>query len=287
MCEFCTQHGEGQKWYLQMKNYSAELLHTPLSDNQQRLAGARTRLEWNQNFWQSFVLPAWKGVHLPLNEDQPAAGDSPSPSAEEELVEAQTVHFGQVIPIEDVAQVIGRVDSITRIPCGCRFLTTGKTDQRYCFGLGVDPFGILGRFPEASACMEVLEKDEAMRMIRRYDQDGLIHSIWTGMTPYVIGICNCDHDCGAYRWTIEQRRTPDFFRAEYVCQTDWERCTGCKLCMSQCQFGAQFYSHAQEKVYIDPGRCYGCGVCRAACPNDAIQLLPRQAVPAAANRWLS
>ena len=25
MCEFCVQHGEGKKWYLQAKNYSEEL----------------------------------------------------------------------------------------------------------------------------------------------------------------------------------------------------------------------------------------------------------------------
>ena len=26
MCEFCAEHGEGKKLYLQMKNYSDELL---------------------------------------------------------------------------------------------------------------------------------------------------------------------------------------------------------------------------------------------------------------------
>ena len=26
MCEFCTQHGEGEKWYLTMENYSYDLL---------------------------------------------------------------------------------------------------------------------------------------------------------------------------------------------------------------------------------------------------------------------
>ncbi len=284
MCEFCTKHGEGKKWYLQMKNYSTELLHAQLSDRQQRLTGFQNRLDWNQYFWQTFVIPAWKGVKAgPGAEVQ----TEPLPQSEEELLDQmKTVHYGQVIPIEDVEQVIARVDSITRMPCGCRFQTTGKTDQRYCFGLGVDHLGILGRFPEASACLEVLEKDEAMKLIRHFDQAGLMHSIWTGVTPYVIGICNCDHDCGAYRWSIEQRGAPDFFRAEYVCQTDWDRCTGCKTCMSQCQVGAQFYSHAMEKVYIDPGRCYGCGVCRAACPNDAIQLLPREKVPEAAGKWL-
>jgi ferredoxin len=56
--------------------------------------------------------------------------------------------------------------------------------------------------------------------------------------------------------------------------------------MSQCQFGAQFYSSVLEKVYIDPSRCFGCGVCRAACPHDAITLVPRQEVPEAADLWL-
>ena len=27
MCEFCTQHGEGEKWYLTMENYSKDLLN--------------------------------------------------------------------------------------------------------------------------------------------------------------------------------------------------------------------------------------------------------------------
>ncbi len=27
MCEFCTQHGEGEKWYLNARNYSTELLN--------------------------------------------------------------------------------------------------------------------------------------------------------------------------------------------------------------------------------------------------------------------
>ena len=26
MCEFCVKHGEGEKWYLQAKNYSDDLL---------------------------------------------------------------------------------------------------------------------------------------------------------------------------------------------------------------------------------------------------------------------
>ncbi len=69
-------------------------------------------------------------------------------------------------------------------------------------------------------------------------------------------------------------------------RVDWDRCTGCKSCMKQCQFGAALYSSASCKVYINPKRCFGCGVCRAACTKDAISPLPREAVPEAAGIWM-
>ena len=290
MCEFCTKHGEGKKWYLEMKNYADELFHEELSSDQKEITGANTRYEWNNHFWEQFVLPAM-GVAPQRPEENPQS-TSPvepieSPPSEDQILKRRKVeHFGQVIPIEDVEHVIDMVDSITRIPCGCRYLTTGKTDKRYCFGFGTDPAQILGKFPDASSSLEVLEKDEAKQIFKEYDQEGLVHSIWTGITPYVVGLCNCDRDCGAYKGYIEMRGAPSFFRAEYVCQVDWDRCTGCKTCISQCQFGAQFYSSGLGKVYIDATRCFGCGVCRAACTTDAITMIPRQEIPETADLWL-
>jgi ferredoxin len=290
MCEFCTKHGEGKKWYLQMNNYANELLHQELSSAQKSIVGAKTRVEWHNRFFEHFVIPAIRGFSMSKEESQdtqPSNNLSEAPPREDEIIAHRKVeHFGQVLPIEDIERVLDMVDSITRMPCGCRFITTGKTDKRYCFGLGVDRFGILGRFPDAASSLEVLDKEEAKKIFRQYDQEGLMHSIWTGVTPYVIGICNCDRDCGAYKWYIEMRGAPNFFRAEYICQIDWDLCTGCKSCISQCQFGAQFYSSALSKVYIDPTRCFGCGVCRAGCPNDAITLIPRSENPDAADIWL-
>jgi hypothetical protein len=88
-------------------------------------------------------------------------------------------------------------DSITRLPCACRYFTRGLTNQRYCFGLGIDRGHVLGKFPASSACLEVIEKDEAISLIRKFDEEGLMHSVWAGVTPYVSGICNCDGDCEA------------------------------------------------------------------------------------------
>lgn len=121
MCEFCTQHGEGKAWYLEMKNYAEELLHTELTADVKDIVQANTRYEWHQRFWEYFVMPAITGKPNPHD-----AEVLHSRTLEEIKVE----HFGQVLPIEDVEQVIDRVDSITRMPCGCRFISTGLTDKR-------------------------------------------------------------------------------------------------------------------------------------------------------------
>jgi len=284
MCEFCTKHGEGKKWYLEMKNYADELLHQELSSDQKDVAGVQTRVEWVDRFIESFVMPAITGVPKDPSRTLRPHGDARL--SEEEIIERRKfIHFGQVLPIEDVEEMVDKVDSITRWPCGCRFLNTGKTDKRYCFGFGVDKTGMLGRFPDASSSLEVLDKGEAKAIFRDYDEEGLVHSIWTGITPYVVGMCNCDRDCGAYKGYIGNNGTQSFFRAEYVGQTDWDLCTGCKSCMQQCQFGAISYSSALSKCHVDPAKCFGCGVCRTACPHDAISLLPREEHPEVAALW--
>jgi ferredoxin len=278
MCEFCHEHGEGKKWYLQMKNYSEELLHETLSADQQAIVEAPNRLDWSANFIEAFVLPAIQMKPEPPKEaipENPDNGPKPQPNIGEVLMRKKVNHFGQVIPIEDVEKVIDMVDSITRFPCGCRYFNTGKNDKRYCFGLGKDVRGIFGKFPEASSELEILEKHGALKIIRDFDQEGLMHSIWTSVTPYIGGLCNCDRDCGAYRDYIENDGIPTFFHAEYICRTNWDLCNGCKSCMRQCQFGAMFYSSVLGKVYINEIKCFGCGVCRAACPNEAITLIPR------------
>ncbi|NIM95845.1 MAG: 4Fe-4S dicluster domain-containing protein [Anaerolineales bacterium] len=289
MCEFCTEHGEGKTWYLQMVNYSKELLHEELTTSQKEHSGVETRVDWINYFFKEFVIPATSAYQELEDEDEEEPQSPPEvqeqPSIDEIVMQRKIVHFGQVLPIEDVEEVISIADSITRIPCGCRYYTTGKADQRYCFGLGIDMRGILGKYPDASSSLEVLDKEEATQIFRKYDEEGLIHTIWTAVTPYVIGLCNCDRDCTSYKSYIENSGSQSFFRAEYICDIDWDLCNGCKVCMSQCQFGAQYYSSALGKVYISPERCFGCGVCRSVCPLDAINLIPRQVSKEAANTW--
>jgi ferredoxin len=276
MCEYCHKHGEGQKWYLQAKNYSQDL---------------QSDLQKNGIFdWGilSKDMQQWEEIKK-------------APFAERELKEhaiaerVRNMHFGQVIPIEDVENIFGIVNSIVRMECICR---KGKNtrEQRYCFGISVIPSGekikkvvsqpgtgFLGG-PNTDG-LEKMDKDKTLKLFREYEKEGLCHSVWTQLTPFIVGLCNCDRaDCGAMQSSVV-RGTPIMYRAEYVAEFNPELCSGCRACMRVCQFGAIGYSAGNKKAYFDAGRCYGCGICRAACTKGAIQLKPRSSVPALANLW--
>lgn len=281
MCEFCVQHGEGKKWYLQAKNYADDLL----SDLQRRkfirdfladpagLAASVKRLEQLQR------LPAFvRGLVGGLISRQ-----------------QKKVHFGQVVPIEDLAEIFGFVKSIVRVACICRQASLGQ-EKRYCYGVSLAPDG--GQFADIlagldqsflggpdSQGLEVLTPAEALSAFQAHEQEGLCHSVWTFHTPFIGGICNCDRSgCLALRCTVSHG-VAVMFRGEYVAQIDPDACVGCRECLSLCQFGALTYSAGLRKTVVDERWCYGCGVCRAACHQDAIRLVARQAVPAAAHLW--
>ena len=260
MCEFCAQHGEGKKWYLVMSNYSRELF------------AQKGRAEFVEDFLANVEGDTAKEVaKLDAIRGKPLVYRFIKRMA---VRKQKANHWGQVVPLEDVEQIIDLQSSIVRLPCVCRKLTTGR-EARYCFGIGVDLTGILGKYPDYSHSFEVLEKEEAKKMLRSFDQQGLVHSIWTFKTPYVGGLCNCDQDCMAYRMTVKEKLLPIMFRAEYVATIDWDLCSGCKKCISQCQFGAILYSVTQKRSNINVMQCYGCGVCRTVCDKGAIQLKPR------------
>ncbi len=281
MCEFCHKHGEGKKWYLRAENYSEDLL----SDLKRRrfisdfFSHAKYQPEGRKDLARWRALPGLvRSILLP------------------HMVGRQKkVHFGQVLPIEDVERIFAFVSSVVRLPCICRHINLG-TEQRFCYGISLAPqegamFKIIKETdmdyltgPDTSG-LEELTKEEALENFRQYEKEGLCHTVWTFVTPFIGGICNCDRsDCGAMQATVTSG-FPVMFRSEYVAGVNPELCNGCRQCMRACQFGAIGYSAANKKVIMDPLRCYGCGICRASCTKDAIQLHDRASVPAAANLW--
>ncbi len=280
MCEFCLKHGEGKKWYLEAKNYSADL---------------GSDIERRKLLKMMFQNPDAVGQAV-----EKAEGLQKLPKFVREWFvfmitrKQKKMHYGQVVPIEDIEKIFELTNSIVRVACYCRYNTLGK-EKRYCYGISLSPetgLGeILGEVIEGfdggpfTSSTETLTKEEALEAFRKHEREGLAHTIWTFGTPFIGGLCNCDRsDCWAMRFTLS-RNMPMMFRAEYVGQIDPDVCNGCRECMRQCQFGALSWSASNKKAVIDQRWCYGCGVCRATCKENAINLLDRAQVPVAANLW--
>jgi ferredoxin len=281
MCEFCHTHGEGKKWYLEAKNYSDDLL----SDLRRR--------DFIKDFFEKPEVQS-EGVEK-IGKLASAPGFVKSALATRISDKMKKLHFGQVVPIEEVERIFDFVTSITRFACLCRHLTVGS-EQRYCYGVSlapnggkmvelireIDPTYLIG--PDTDG-MESFSKEKALSMLREHEEEGLCHTVWTFVAPFIAGICNCDGaDCLAMQSTVTYG-VPVIFRAEYVAEVHPDLCTGCRDCMRSCQFGAISYSAALEKTVIDLRRCYGCGICRAVCPSSAIVLKERAAVPIADKIW--
>ena len=270
MCDFCHQHGEGKRWYLLMENYSQELF------------AQENRKEFMHDFFANFDKDVTAAIEGGKKLQK-------APRFVQRLMNSLTVrkykkeHYGQLVPIEDLEKIVSMLKIIVRIPCVCRKFILGK-EARYCFGVGASIHGTLSDMPEFAANFEVLKQDQAIKVLRQLDEKGLMHSVWTFKTPFIGGICNCDQDCLAYKFRM-QYNLPLFFKAEYVAQTDWDKCTGCRDCKMVCQFGAILYSDTNEKCSIDSKSCFGCGVCRAVCPEQAITLIERTSVPELVKEW--
>jgi len=281
MCEFCHKHGEGKKWYLRAENYSEDLL----SDVRRRrfienfFSGPEKLQEDLKNLEKLDRAPALvRGAIIwALSNRQ------------------KRVHYGQVVPIEDLERILGFVNTVVRLPCICRKITLGK-EKRYCYGISISPGGgEFSRFiqgleqsylkgPDTSG-FENVSKEGALQALRELEREGLCHTVWTFHTPFICGLCNCDRsDCMAMKATVTHD-FPVMFRAEYVAGIDPETCIGCRQCMKVCQFGAIAFSGAEKKSVVDARRCYGCGICRAACSKESISLLERASVSASANLW--
>jgi len=263
MCEFCVQHGDGQKWYLKAGNYAGELLHDV------------RRAKYIEDFVPEMTVKAgrWLRVLDRANRINPRLTRRVSRITSKRL---QKVHFGQVLPIEDVAAILGITGQVVRLPCVCRTVLE-KKEKAVCYLIAASPDhlglrALIGKREEAApfvAGMERVSPEAALAQMRALEDEGAIHTVWTFITPFIGAICNCD-STGCLAVNFTRRGLATYFPGETKATVDATRCTGCGACVDVCPFGAM--GVVDECVAIDAGRCHGCGICRPRCSEDALSL---------------
>ena len=271
MCEFCTKHGEGKKWYENISNYTEDVFHQVNSEknlkgflkNLYHSLSVETRMaeRWKKRLPRIYNLIAYPLITKHLKK----------------------THFGQVVPVENIENILDNFNSVIRLPCICRKVTI-KKEKRYCFGIGMDLTSVYKSVPDFSD-FDRLTVQEAKEFIGHLDTEGMTHSVWTYNTPFIGAICNCDRDCMAYRFQMKMKAGKAMWKGEYIADIDPLKCDGCRECIKRCYFGAVKYDRRNSKCAVNLMNCYGCGICRSACKNHAVTLLDRKSVTQVANLW--
>jgi len=281
MCQFCVEHGDGKRWYLEASNYATDLT----SD--------LARRDYIVEFISGFDTMRARAIGgMEYLEMLPAPVERRGKKMLSRRM--QKIHYGQPVPIEECAEIFEIATSIVRIPCVCRTFA-GHKPEALCIMVttqAMEPileegFKDYVDGPDVSSFAQ-LTKQEALTLLKRCETRGLMHSVWTFLTPFIGAICNCNVEsgCMAMKLTIGYSM-PLMWRGEWVARLDQEACTSCRQCASLCPFGALAAQgqNGDRRVTLDTEACWGCGICRRACASDALSLVDRRSVPEVANVW--
>ena len=269
MCEFCTKHGDGKIWYKNAANYAWDLV-----------ADLRRR-KYIEDFLESTIGDGFKALGR-LEILFARRGRLPASIKYNMEQRAKIEHFGQVLPMEEIKELVLKAETIVRMPCACRW-TVRKKEVRCCYAISYGPHawyeGLdMSYFGKPSdEGLESLSLHEALHQMEGMETDGAIHTIWTMLTPFIGAVCNCTaRDCMAMR-TLSGIGVEIIARAEHVAVVDTELCEGCGLCAECCQFHAIDSIQAEGRTIarIDSKKCFGCGLCRRACTTGALSLVLR------------
>lgn len=278
MCQFCVQHGDGERWYLRAANYAADLE----SDLARRGYVVSFIGGFERNRGRVLAgLAALRALPEPLAR----------PLRERASAAMRVKHFGQPVPIEECARIFDIATSVVRVPCLCR--GQRSPEDGVCLVVTVKPvddvlaegWASYADGPDVSA-LERLDKEGALALLAACERNGLAHTVWTFHTPFLAAICNCDlaSGCMAMNLTLTHG-VRMMWRGEWVARLAAEECAACGACVPRCPFGALSGTARRGPVALDERACWGCGTCRSACPSGALTLVDRRTVQAVAALW--
>jgi len=127
--------------------------------------------------------------------------------------------------------------------------------------------GDMARWGVEHGMCRVISCDDAIELIRRCNEDGLVHTY----DPDDF-ICNCCSDCCVFHIGIRETGAKLLQPSEFVAQIDDSTCIACSTCVDRCPFSAiQVNGYAS----VDSEKCLGCGVCFPTCTTGSVTFVRR------------
>jgi ferredoxin len=268
MCEFCTKHGDGRIWFKNAANYAKDLM----ADLERR------------EYISEFLETTMKDGIVTLGRLETLYRKRkrlPAKIVDSIVSQAKEDHFGQVLTMEEIRDIVAKAATVVRLPCACRWASS-HSEKRCCFSVSYTPdkwyadldMTTFGLAPDEG--LESVTREAAIAQMEALEKEGVVHSIWTMKTPFIGAICNCGpSDCLGLRFLSID--VPTMLKGETRAEVSPARCDGCGACEEACHFGAisSYQVSGEDKAVVNADTCYGCGLCRNACSTDALTMVDR------------
>jgi len=180
-------------------------------------------------------------------------------------------------PHLDIDAHFKRHERFIVIPCVC------KREQELQHGHSCDfPMkrcGFVGVPPQTPLGENVLDRDEASKLLGELEEAGQVHLAFYGYTmeaesPQFVGTCNCcSCCCGVMHGQKISGVSEGPQRSNYRAVIDPEECISCGVCQERCPVDA-ISDDEDSKSWVDRAKCIGCGVCVIGCLSEAIGMDP-------------
>lgn len=133
----------------------------------------------------------------------------------------------------------------------------------------------------AHAGWRIVTLSEALDVLRRSHEAGLVHLTYRQRDKEISQVCSC---CACCCWFLNALKNYDYHDAivasSYVATYDPTLCNGCGVCVERCQFDAwtEGLEGSNDPISFKSSRCFGCGLCVSTCPTGAVSFLERPKV---------
>ncbi len=231
---------------------------------------------------QQFVVGFWEGQVNRLDRELVELFEAYLPDLFDaniwrKVPQLRTIPVGESIPVQALVMAYERAEEIVRgqeviavMNCICR-------QERRLVGKGCDKpletcmtFGSAARGSLATGKARLISQDEALGILRRANQAGLVLQPTNARKPLAICAC-CGCCCGVLRSLKRQEKPASIASSAFIVRHDPAACSGCGECLDRCQMDA--ISLPDGTAEIDLDRCIGCGLCVSTCPSGALALV--------------
>jgi ferredoxin len=181
----------------------------------------------------------------------------------------------QIIPMEEVYQIIDKQSDFIVVSCPCRQRKEvegiRKCKDKYpihnCIIFGAFAKGML---EIGDPAVKSITKEEAKKITRESAELGLVHMTDNNAEDSHILCACCECCCGNLAGLIRFRDNPRAIaRANYVSSINEDLCAACGTCLERCKFEA---INVENYAHVDSDKCVGCGLCAVTCPEGAITI---------------